>query len=110
MSLISPVVVAEQDTMDDSISDISIPPISIDAADFSESSYSHIFGDDSSDPLYRGANITTFQATTILMSWLPSRHSIACFKYCIFTFFLKETISQGLMLMRMKLESISYTR
>lgn len=63
------IVTEQDDAMDDSINDISIPSISIDAADFSESSYSHIFGDDSSDPLYPGANITTFQATTILTSW-----------------------------------------
>lgn len=63
------VVVSEQESMDDSISDISIPPISISGVDFSESTYSHVFGDDSSDPLYPGAKVTTFQATTILTSW-----------------------------------------
>ena len=48
---------------------VDIPPISINEIETSEFSSSNIFAEDYSAPLYPGATITTFQATTMLTSW-----------------------------------------
>lgn len=83
-----PIMIPELNEQDDGmISDIEIPSISfddmpLDGYNLSTSAGDHVV-DDSSGPLYPGATITTFQATSILTSWFSLYPGVtkSAFKY-----------------------------